>query len=40
VASANAFVIKGQILTIAATVPPHTPGQCHLEDNKRLRTSS
>jgi len=39
VASVNAFVIKDQILTIAATVLPPIPGECHLEDNKRLRTS-
>ena len=32
----NAFVIRGQIPTIAATVPPHIPGEYHLED-KRLR---
>ena len=33
----NAFVIKGQIPTIAATVPRHIPGEYHLEDDKRLR---
>ena len=34
-AGANAFVIKGQIPTIAATVPPHIPGEYLLEDEKR-----
>jgi hypothetical protein len=37
VAGVNAFVIKGQIPTIAATVPRHIPGEYHLEDDKRLR---
>jgi len=33
VASANVFVIRDQILTIAATVPRHILAECHLEDD-------
>ena len=34
VTDANAFVIKGQILTIAATVLHHILEEYHLEDDK------
>ena len=40
VTGANAFVIKGQILTIAATVPRHILGEYHLEDDNGLRKTS
>ncbi len=34
----NAFVIKDQILTIVAIVPPHILGEEHrLEDDNQLR---